>query len=138
MTPEQKQVVQSTWKMVVPISDKAAELFYGRLFQLDPSLKPLFKTDITEQGKKLMQMLGAAVAGLDDLNHLTPALEALGRRHVDYEVRDEHYNTVGEALLWTLAQGLGDEFTPEAKEAWSRVYVTLSTLMKEAAANTAA
>lgn len=138
MTPEKKNLVQATWKLVAPNAEKVAELFYGRLFEIDPSLKALFKSDMSEQGKKLTQMLAAAVAGLDNLEELTPAVEALGRRHVDYDVRDEHYQTVGAALLWTLKQGLGDEFTDEAEEAWTEVYVTLSSLMKSAAASTAA
>lgn len=138
MTPEQKSLVQETWKMVEPIAPQAAELFYGRLFELDPSLQSLFKSDMVEQGKKLMQMLAACVAGLDDLGELTPAVEALGKRHLGYQVLSEHYTTVGEALLWTLEQGLGENFTPEVKDAWTEVYVTLSGVMIAAAESTAA
>ncbi|MFT5523275.1 MAG: hemoglobin-like flavoprotein [Pirellulaceae bacterium] len=117
MTPEQKELVQTTWKMVEPISETAAELFYGRLLELNPDLKSLFKGDMAEQGKKLMQMLATCLAGLDNLESLTPAVEALGRRHVDYEVDNDDYATVGEALLWTLEKGLGDASTPEVEEA---------------------
>ena len=138
MTPEQKTIVKSTWALVEPIADQAAELFYGRLFELDPNLKSLFKTDMAEQGKKLMQMLAVCVAGLDNLDELIPAVEALGVRHVSYDVKDEQYDTVGEALLWTLEQGLGDKFTDEAREAWTEVYVTLSTQMKLAASKVTA
>ena len=133
MTPEQKDLVQATWIPVNEISDTAASLFYNKLFELDPSLRPMFKGDITEQGKKLMTMIGAAVRGLDDLGELTPVVKGLGKRHVGYNVKDEHYATVGEALIWTLGQGLGDAFTDEVKEAWTIVYTTLADLMKGAA-----
>ena len=133
MTPQDKLLVQQTWESVKPISEHAAELFYGRLFELDPSLKPLFKSDMKEQGKKLMQMIGVAVASLDKLDELVPAVEDLGRRHVDYGVVDEHYDTVGDALLWTLGQGLGDAFTDEVKAAWTEVYTVLASTMKAAA-----
>ena len=134
LTLEQKELVQSSWKQVEPIAAQAAALFYGKLFELDPSLKPLFKSDMDEQGKKLMQMLAAAVAGLDNLGELTPVVEALGKRHGDYGVIEEHYPIVGEALLWTLEQGLGDAFTDDVKEAWTVAYTTLSNLMISAAA----
>jgi hemoglobin-like flavoprotein len=134
MTPEQKELVQSNWTDVEPISETAAELFYGRLFELDPALKPLFKGDMKEQGKKLMQMIGVAVKGLDNLGELTPAVAALGKRHVGYGVKDSHYATVGEALLWTLGKGLGEKFTEDAKEAWTVTYTTLATVMQQAAA----
>ena len=137
MTPSQKELVKSSFAKVLPISDQAAELFYGRLFEIDPSLRPLFTTDMKEQGRKLMQMIAIAVRGLDDLGTLVPAVRDLGRRHVSYGVKDEHYETVGAALLWTLQQGLGDEFTPETKEAWVVVYGVLSSTMKEAAASRA-
>lgn len=134
MSPTQIELVQSSWEKVVPIADTAAELFYGRLFELDPSLKPLFTTDIKEQGKKLMQMISVAVNGLNDLEKIVPAVEELGKRHVKYGVKDEHYDTVGSALLWTLEKGLGDAFTPDVKEAWTETYTLLATTMKNAAA----
>ncbi|MEM7144429.1 MAG: globin family protein [Verrucomicrobiota bacterium] len=134
MTEEQKALVQGTWEQVVPIADTAAELFYGKLFELDPNLKPLFaNSDMKEQGKKLMQMIGMAVAGLDKLDELVPAVQALGRRHVGYGVEASHYDTVGAALLDTLDKGLGDGFTEEVKDAWTETYVTLATVMKDAA-----
>jgi hemoglobin-like flavoprotein len=134
MTPRQVELVQTTWEKCVPIADQAAALFYGKLFELDPSLKPMFKSDIKEQGKKLMQMITAAVRGLNDLGRLVPVVQDLGRRHVGYGVKDEHYATVGTALLWTLEKGLGDAFTTEVKEAWTTVYTLLATTMKNAAA----
>ena len=133
LTYKQKLLVQDTWEKVVPIADTAAELFYGKLFELDPDLKPLFKdSDMKEQGKKLMQMIGAAVKGLDTLGELVPAVQALGKRHIGYGVKDEHYDTVAAALLDTLDKGLGDDFTEETKEAWTITYTTLATLMIEA------
>jgi len=127
-------MVQSSWDQCIPISEKAAELFYGKLFEMDPELKPLFKTDIKEQGKKLMTMITVAVRGLSDLEKIVDDVKALGVRHVRYGVKDAHYDTVGAALLWTLEQGLGEAFTSELKEAWTKVYVLLATTMKEAAA----
>lgn len=134
MTPEQIELVQGTFAQVEPIADKAAELFYGKLFELDPELKPMFKGDIAEQGTKLMTMIGVAVRGLNNLDAIVPAVQNLGVRHVDYGVKDEHYDTVAAALLWTLEQGLGDAFTDDVKAAWTETYVTLATVMKDAAA----
>lgn len=133
LTEEQKNLVQSSWEKVIPIADTAAELFYGKLFELDPEVKPMFaNSDMKEQGKKLMLMIGTAVKGLDNLGGLVPAVQALGERHVGYGVKAEHYDTVGAALLDTLDKGLGDDFTAETKEAWTITYTTLATVMKEA------
>lgn len=134
MTARQVELVQTTWEQVVPISEQAAALFYGRLFELDPSLKPMFKTDIKEQGKKLMTMITVAVRGLNDLGKLVPAIEEMGRRHTGYGVKDEHYATVGAALLWTLEKGLGPAFTPDVKEAWATTYGVLASTMQKGAA----
>ncbi|MEM9254535.1 MAG: globin family protein [Pseudomonadota bacterium] len=132
MTPEQVTLVKDTWAQVKPIADQAAELFYGRLFELNPDYKALFKGDMTNQGKMLMSMLNTAVASLDRLETIVPAVQALGQRHVGYGVKDEDYDTVGEALLWTLGQGLGDGFTEPVKEAWTETYTTLASVMIEA------
>jgi len=133
MNPIQKQLVQSSFAKVVPIADTAAELFYAKLFALDPALKPLFRGDMKEQGRKLMRMIATAVNGLDRLDALAPAVQDLGRRHVAYGVTAAHYDTVGAALLWTLEQGLGPEFSPEVKQAWATVYGLLAQTMKDAA-----
>ena len=138
MTPEQITLVKSSWAKVVSIAPTAAKLFYGKLFDLDPALRPLFKSDMEEQGKKLMRMVGTAVNGLDRLDEIVPAVKDLGTRHAGYGVTDAHYDTVGEALLWTLGQGLGDAFTPETEAAWTKVYGLLADTMKTAAAETAA
>jgi hemoglobin-like flavoprotein len=138
MTPEQKDFVKTSWQKVLPIADKAAVLFYGKLFELDPSVKSLFKGNMQEQGAKLMKMINTVVNGLDRLDAIVPAVQDLGRRHIAYGVRDEHYDTVGAALIWTLGQGLGPAFTPPVKDAWSTVYGILAGTMKEAAAKAAA
>src|SRR5918911_3774759 len=134
MTPQQTSLVQQSFALVVPIAEPAAELFYGRLFELDPSLRLLFRGDMREQGRKLMQMLTVAVRGLDRLETIVPAVQALGRRHVAYGVTEAHFATVGAALLWTLEQGLGSAFTPEVADAWASVYGVLATTMKDAMA----
>jgi hemoglobin-like flavoprotein len=134
MTPQQVELVQTSWKQVTPIAGTAAELFYNRLFSLDPALKPLFKGDMKEQGRKLMAMIGTAVAGLKRLDSIVPAVQDLGRRHAKYGVQAKDYDTVAAALLWTLGQGLGEAFTPDVKEAWTEAYGVLSKTMKDAAA----
>jgi hemoglobin-like flavoprotein len=133
MTPKQIALVQGSWRNVLAISDAAAQLFYVRLFALDPSLAPMFSGDIRGQGRKLIAMITVAVNGLARLETLAPVIEALGRRHAGYGVKDEHYATVAAALLWTLEQGLGDEFTPEVCEAWTLAYGALATTMQDAA-----
>jgi hemoglobin-like flavoprotein len=134
MNPDQIALVQSSFAHVVPISDTAATLFYTRLFELDPSLRPLFHTDMPTQGRKLMDMLRVVVNGLNRLEALVPAVQALGRRHAAYKVEDRHYDTVGAALLWTLRQGLGEGFTPEVEDAWKAAYALLAATMQEASA----
>jgi hemoglobin-like flavoprotein len=126
--------VQESFALVAPIAETAAELFYGRLFELDPSLRDLFHGDMREQGRKLMQMLTVAVRGLDHLEEIVPAVQALGRRHAGYGVLDEHFETVGAALLWTLEQGLGSAFTPAVAQAWATAYNVLASTMKDAMA----
>ncbi|TGD71764.1 hemin receptor [Mangrovimicrobium sediminis] len=132
MTPEQINLVKTTWAQVVPISEQAAELFYGRLFEINPAYSDLFKGDMKAQGKKLMSMINTAVNSLDNLEAVVPAVQALGQRHVAYGVKDEDYDAVAAALLWTLGQGLGEGFTPEVEEAWTTTYTTLATVMIEA------
>ena len=130
MTPKQIELVQASWKKIVPIADDAAALFYDKLFSLDPALKPLFKGDMVRQGRKLMQMISTAVEGLGRVEALAPAVQDLGRRHRGYGVRDKDYNTVATALLWTLGRGLGSAFTAEVREAWVAVYGVLARTMK--------
>ncbi len=131
-------LVQSTWQQVFPIREQAARLFYAQLFEMDPSLRRLFSTDIETQGRKLMAMITAAVEGLSAPEELMPVVEALGRRHAAYGVTDGHYETVGAALLWTLEQGLGASFTPAVKEAWTSAYGLLADVMRNAPAGSMA
>ncbi len=138
MTPEQIKLVQDSWAKVVPISETAAELFYGKLFELDPSVRSMFKGDMKEQGRKLMAILNTAVNALDKLDTIVPAIQDMGKRHVGYGVKDEHYDTVGSALIWTLEAGLKDDFTEDTKEAWIGVYTLVADTMKAAAAEAAA
>lgn len=134
MTEQQKALVQDSWAQVAPHAEATAALFYNRLFELDPGLKPLFaQSNLAEQGQKLMQMITVAVKGLDALEQLVPAVQELGRRHTGYGVLEEHYEIVGTALLDTLARGLEGAFTAETKEAWATTYNTLARVMKEAA-----
>ena len=134
LTDTQVALVQKSFAVIAPIADDAAVLFYQRLFEIDPSLKRMFRGAMAEQRRKLMQMLTAAVKGLQRLDRLVPVLEDLGRRHIEYGVTDQHYDTVGAALLWTLEKGLGRAFTPEVKEAWAAVYGLLANTMRNAAA----
>lgn len=133
ITAKQKALVQESFALVAPIADTAAWLFYNRLFEVDPSLRPLFKGDIGTQGKMLMQALALSVKSLDRPDLLIPVLQDLGRRHARYGVEDSHYDTVGAALLWTLEKGLGEKFTSDVRDAWAAVYTLVSVTMKDAA-----
>jgi hemoglobin-like flavoprotein len=137
MTPEQVKMVQESFKKVVPIAGTAADLFYDRLFTIAPEVRSLFPDDLGEQKKKLIAMLATAVTNLHQVEKIVPAVQDLGRRHVAYGVTDKHYEPVGAALLWTLEQGLGTEFTPPLKSAWTEAYMTLAGVMKGAAATVA-
>ena len=133
MTPRQIALVQGSWKDVLAVSETAAQLFYLRLFDLDPSLRPMFRGELREQGRKLIAMMSVAVNGLARIETLVPVIEALGRRHAGYGVKDEHYATVAAALLWALEQGLGPRFTPDVKDAWTAAYGLLAATMQGAA-----
>lgn len=133
MNPTTTNNVQSTFNIIAPIADDAAALFYSKLFEIDPSLKSMFKEDMADQRKKLMQILGVAVSSLNNLEAIVPAVQDLGRRHVKYGVRPQHYNSVAEAILWMLAQTLGATFTPEIKQSWTEVYTVLADTMIAAA-----
>ena len=133
MNPNTIHNVQSTFDLITPIADSAAALFYSKLFELDPSLKSMFKTDMADQRKKLMQILGVAVSSLNNLGSIVPAVQDLGRRHVKYGVHPQHYNTVAEAILWMLEQTLGAAFTPAIKQSWTEVYTVLADTMIAAA-----
>ncbi|MFG1297558.1 globin family protein [Xanthobacter variabilis] len=133
MNSEQIDLVRASFAKVLPIREQAAGLFYGRLFEIAPEVKPLFKGDMAEQGKKLMATLAVVVNGLTNLEAILPAVKELAVKHVDYGVAPEDYAKVGAALIWTLEQGLGADFTPEVREAWVSAYTTLSDVMIQAA-----
>ncbi|WP_374544559.1 globin family protein [Rhodoblastus sp.] len=138
MTSEEVKLIQDSFAKVGPISDQAAELFYGRLFEIAPQVRPLFKGDMRDQGRKLMATLAIAVGSLEKFDQLQPALEALARRHAGYGVRDEHYAPVGEALIWTLQQGLGESFNDATRDAWLAAYGAIADTMKAAGADSPA
>lgn len=150
-------LVQKTWYQVQPVAERAVSLFYdkmftldiiqaahnagyvsalfySRLFELDPSLRYLFGNDMQRQGRKLMEMITIAVNGLERIDGLVHAVRQLGARHADYGVQAAHYDTVAQALLWTLSQVMGEKFTPEVEAAWTETYVTLATVMQQGAA----
>jgi len=129
MTPTQITLVQDSFALVEPIADQAATLFYGRLFDIAPDVEPLFTGDMAEQGRKLMTTLGVVVRGLDEFDQLLPVAANLASRHVDYGVQPHHYDEVGAALLWTLATGLGEAFTPDVEAAWTTAYTALAEAM---------
>ncbi len=129
MTPDQVKLVQQSFARIAPISEAAAVLFYGRLFEVAPTVKSMFPADMSEQREKLMTMLATVVSGLGNLPSILPAASALAKRHVSYGARAEHYPVVGAALLWTLEKGLGENWTPEVADAWTAVYDALSRYM---------
>lgn len=133
LNADQIQLIQSSFSQVEPIADKAAAIFYAKLFEYDPSLKRLFKNDMASQGRKLMSTLKVAVQGLNDLGKLVPVLQKLAIGHVNYGVSVDDYTPVGNALMYTLKTGLGPAFTPETQKAWSILYKTVATVMREAA-----
>lgn len=137
MTPEHVSLVRSSWTQLAPIAELAGGLFYDRLFEIYPEVRPLFRGDMAAQGRHLMSMIDIAVRGLDDLAPLLPAVRDLGARHARYGVVDADYDKVGDALLWTLRQGLGAGFTTPVEEAWTCIYGELAAVMKEGAAKVA-
>ena len=138
MTPIQIKAVQDSFAQVAPDRDHVAAIFYERLFKLDPALRRLFTTDLAEQGRKLMAMLGLIVRSLDHVGGLVPVLESMGERHHCYGVRNAHYDTVGAALLWTLETGLGANFTAHVRDSWMAAYRLVSDTMKFGARRAAA
>ncbi len=133
MTPEQKQLIKDSWVHILPIKEQAAELFYNRLFDTNPELRPLFKGDMKEQGRKLIAMLNTAVNGLDNFEGLIDPLKKSGKAHAGYGVQAEDYEKVGDAFLWTLEQGLGDAFTTDVRGAWTVAYTTVARVMIDGA-----
>lgn len=137
MEQEKIQIIRNTWSYVIINPQEAGELFYQKLFELAPHLRPMFKGDIKEQSKKLMRTITVAVTKLDKLDDLLPEIQALAKRHVGYGVKPSHYAPVGAALIWTLEKGLGPKWTPEVATAWTELYLLLSQAMIEAVENKA-
>ena len=131
MTNDQIRLVKESFERIEPLSEEVAVLFYARLFKLDPTLRPLFKTDIREQGFKLMQMLRMVVESLENIEKLVPELRSLGTRHVGYGVEDHHYETVGTALLWTFEKAMRPDYSAATEEAWNAAYSLLAEIMKK-------
>lgn len=128
-TDREIEVVRETWAKASADPDAAATLFYGKLFEAAPGVKPLFTADMKEQGRKLMQMIGIAVNNMENIEQIVPALIELGERHDKYGAEDDHYPVVGEVLIDTLRTALGDEFTDEADLAWARTYAAVASVM---------
>jgi hemoglobin-like flavoprotein len=126
MTPQQVGQVQASFVKIIPIANRAADLFYSRLFETAPETRALFHGDIDTQGQKLMSALATVVNSLCDFESIVPIAHDLTKRHIPYGVAAEHYSLVGSALLWTLEQGLNDEFTPALRAAWEAAYSALS------------
>ena len=133
MTPRQIEIVKLSFARIMPFKDQAAELFYCRLFELDPSLRLMFRSDLTEQKQKLMVALALVVTNLEKMDSLLPSIRVLGHRHKTYGVRNRHYDMVGAALLWTLEIGMGASWTNELAEAWKSAYGRVANAMIEGA-----
>ena len=129
ITPAQVALVQSSFEHVLPIAEVAGMLFYERIFTLAPEARALFGDDIALQASRTMAAIKTAVDGLGDIDQVAPFLIRLGARHVRYGVHPEHFDLVGEALLWTLEQGLGEAFTPEVHEAWAAAFGVIARAM---------
>lgn len=134
MTPRQISLIEESWDYVITNTTEAGNLFYTRLFEQSPHLRPLFKGDMREQEKKLMSLITFAVSKINNLGEIMNDVKALGTRHKGYGVKDDHYTDVATALLWTLEQGLGKKWNNELKEAWTTLYVTLAGIMSKAPA----
>ncbi len=133
MTPKQIGLMQASWAMVLPVKDSVTTLFYGRIFDLDPGLQTLFRGDMKVQGRKLLSFIGAAISSLGSVDNIIPGLQELGRKHLDYGVKDSDYDTFGAALIWALEQGLGEAFSVDVCDAWIQTYELLAGVMKNAA-----
>lgn len=129
LTPQQKRLVRDSFEVVQDYASSLTKLFYGRLFELEPGVRGLFKPSLDEQSRKLFEMLATAVGSLDRFEDLRPALADLGRRHVDYGATPAHYDVVRVALLWALAQALERDFDQETRAAWDQMLRTISAVM---------
>jgi nitric oxide dioxygenase len=138
MTPGQIDLIQASFEKVAPHAELAATMFYGRLFEIAPAVKPLFKGDIKEQGRKLMATLGVVVGSLNNLDAIVPVAKSLALKHVGYGVKADDYQPVGAALIWTLREALGEGFNDDTRGAWLAAYTILSQVMIDEAYGPAA
>jgi len=135
MTPEQAKLVTDSFRKVLPMAGVTADLFYYRLFDIAPEVRSLFPDDLIAQKKKFITMLATMVTNLNEFEKIAPVVEVLGTRHAAYGVIAKHYEPFGDALLWTLGECLGVDFTPPVRTAWTEAYKTLAGIMTRAAAN---
>jgi len=133
MTTREISLLKASFQKIGPIAEQAATLFYTRLFELDPSLREFFQENIAERSRKLWSMLSLAVNGIEHIETLAPMVRQLGLHQAGYFVKERHYDTVGDALLWTLAKGLGADFTQETRTAWGKTYWMLAETMRAGA-----
>ncbi len=136
MTPEAQQFIRRSFSQLEPLAGIVSLLFYQRLFNLAPGLRPMFTRDIEAQGVKLMAMLKSIIDSLEAPQDIVPALEEMGRRHTGYGVEDSHYDLVGQALLETFSDVLGSGFSSDARESWAAAYNWIAGCMKAGAAPT--
>jgi len=134
MHADEISLVRRSWTKVSSNPEETADLFYNRLFESYPELRPLFMGEIDEQGEKLMRMIDKAVYALDDLEPLDRVIKMMGARHSGYGVRDQDYEKMADALLWTLEQRLGNDFTPATRDAWSSAFDEVAGMMREGGA----
>ncbi|HEV7720009.1 MAG TPA: globin domain-containing protein [Iamia sp.] len=134
MTPDDVATVQATLPDLGPRTDELARAFYTRLFALDPTLRPLFPTDMEAQRQKFVATLGEIVGAISRLDRFTAAAGGLGVAHVTHGAEVHHYELVGEALGWALRTTLGDAWTPAIGHAWAVAYNLVAETMMAAAA----
>jgi nitric oxide dioxygenase len=138
MTPTQVALVRAGFDRIAPMAQDVGLAFYQKLFELNPALRPLFAEDLRPQVGHLMTALTMVIRSLDDLSPVLGRVRVLGRSHASYGVKPADFSTVGAALLATLDEGLGEDFTDEAREAWTLAYTTLAGAMTAAMADAAA
>lgn len=133
MTPDEIWSIQDSFSHITPQAEAAGVRFYTRLFAIAPELRPLFDGDMRTQGMKFMTTLGVVVKAFSDFQAMLPLARQLAVDHVAFGVRPDHYAPVGEALVWTMRETLGREFTEDVQDAWARAYRLLSSEMIKAA-----
>ena len=129
LTAREVAGVRATLELAEREREALAAAFYARLFETDPATRKLFTIDMAEQGRKLLEMLDAIADGLDQPASLVERLQELGHRHAGYGVRPGDYATLGAALMWTLAEVLGERFSEEARRGWLALYGSISAAM---------